>query len=279
VHASHFAYFMIFGLAIWMLRPEQFRRYAVAVALVLYVGELVYLIVPTVPPWMAAQRFGVLPPLEHIADHIYNAELPSLQKAFDINPIAAMPSLHAALPTLCLLFALSQFGWWALVVAIYTAVALFGIVYLGEHYVVDVLAGVALAAAAFAAVSVPLRVRSPWRRSLGWAHPVAVTALLILVAEGAAVLTSRLGEPFEVTAAFAERELDGPSSEAHLYLGRLALHRGDLEQAREQFSRAVDMSESDEQRRDAALLLARTSARGSKGAASPAHAGLNRAIQ
>jgi membrane-associated phospholipid phosphatase len=211
------------------------RRYALAVVLVLYVGELGYLLVPTVPPWMAAERFGVLPPLEHIAAHMYNAELPTLQKAFDINPIAAMPSLHAALPTLCLLVAISQFGWWALPMAVYTVLALFGILYLGEHYLVDALAGILLAAAAFAAAYVPWRAPVARPRWLAHARSAMVAVALIIVAEVAGALSFRLVRPFEVDDAFAARELNGRTPGAHLYLGRLALHEGDVGRARDEF--------------------------------------------
>ena len=85
--------------------------------------------------------FGVLPPLLHIASEIYNTNLPTLHEAFDVNPIAAMPSLHAALPTLCVLHAANLFGWLALVPAAYLLTVYVAIVYLGEHYFVDVVAG------------------------------------------------------------------------------------------------------------------------------------------
>lgn len=58
------------------------------------------------------------------------------------NPVAAMPSLHAAGAAVVLLFFWSSARWWAR--AVLTAYALsmaFVLVYSGEHYVVDVLAG------------------------------------------------------------------------------------------------------------------------------------------
>src|SRR5262249_42946459 len=127
IHGSHFAFFLIFGLAVWLLRPNGFARYALAVVLVLYVGLALYALVPTVPPWMAAERFGVLPPIDHIVNSMYNTNLFALQEAFDVNPVAAMPSLHAALPALCMLIAFYEFGWWGLPVAAYTGLALFGV--------------------------------------------------------------------------------------------------------------------------------------------------------
>src|SRR4030095_13566619 len=149
VHGSHFAFFLLIGFAVWMLRPAHFRRYTFAIVTLMYLGAVVYLLVPTVPPWMAADEFGALPPVAHISAHLYNINLPVLQEAFDINPVAAMPSLHAALPTLCVLIAAEVFGWRALPLVGYLVLVYVAIIYLGEHYLVDVLAGALLAAILF----------------------------------------------------------------------------------------------------------------------------------
>src|SRR4030095_5532595 len=132
-----------------MLRPAHFRRYTCATITLMYLGAVVYLLVPTVPPWMSADEFGALPPVAHISAHLYNINLPVLQEAFDINPVAAMPSLHAALPTLCVLIAAEVFGWRALPLVGYLVLVYVAIIYLGEHYLVDVLAGALLAAILF----------------------------------------------------------------------------------------------------------------------------------
>jgi len=62
------------------------------------------------------------------------------------NQVAAMPSLHMAFPVLSL-FALvgvwPRRGW---VFAVWCVAVFFSIVYLGEHYAVDALAGIVLAA-------------------------------------------------------------------------------------------------------------------------------------
>ena len=65
------------------------------------------------------------------------------------NDVAAFPSLHAAYPFLAFLFARRAFpraGWLMLA---YTACVWFAIVYLGEHWVVDIVGGVVYAFAAY----------------------------------------------------------------------------------------------------------------------------------
>jgi membrane-associated phospholipid phosphatase len=72
-----------------------------------------------------------------------------------------MPSLHAGISFLVALYAIQRLRsrWrWALVA--YPLTMSFALVYDGEHYVIDILAGVALALAVLAACSF-------WERSRG----------------------------------------------------------------------------------------------------------------
>jgi membrane-associated phospholipid phosphatase len=69
------------------------------------------------------------------------------------NPVAAMPSLHAGFTLLITLF-LWKFcrWWWRIPLAAYPVLMGFTLMYFGEHYFVDVLAGWAYATAAYVAV-------------------------------------------------------------------------------------------------------------------------------
>ena len=60
-------------------------------------------------------------------------------------PVAAVPSLHAAYALLTVLIALSWRRRVGLALLPYPILMWFSIVYLGDHYVVDILAGVAVA--------------------------------------------------------------------------------------------------------------------------------------
>jgi membrane-associated phospholipid phosphatase len=76
------------------------------------------------------------------------------------NPAAALPSLHAAYPWLVLLFAVRFFGKRGWLFLIYNAAVWFSIVYLAQHWVVDIFAGIAWATASF------LLVDAFWSRML-----------------------------------------------------------------------------------------------------------------
>jgi len=144
-HGSHFVAFLVVGLVIWLYKSQYFRFYKISFYLVIFLGLLGYLAVPTVPPWMAANIFGLLPRLFRFNAVIFNMVIPDITSGFDTNPIAAMPSLHAAFPILLGLIVWRMGRWKALPFYFYVLLMLFAIVYTGDHYMVDVIAGAILA--------------------------------------------------------------------------------------------------------------------------------------
>lgn len=147
-HGTHFLVFLLFGLAVWHYRRAEFWRYRAACLGVMYVGLLCYFLFPTAPPWLASEM-GMVPGVVPISHELYRQGIsPLIIAALDTNPVAAMPSLHTAFPAACTLLAWRLFGRWVgALFLLYTVVQAVGIVYLGEHYLADVLAGFILAGA------------------------------------------------------------------------------------------------------------------------------------
>lgn len=146
-HGTHFLVFLLFGLVVWHCRRPDFWRYRAACLGVMFVGIAAYFLVPTVPPWLASQQ-GALPPLAAIGRDLYATGIVPLViiQALDTNPVAAMPSLHMAFPVVCAALAWRLFGRIAgAAFALYAAIQAIGLIYLGEHYFVDVVAGVIVA--------------------------------------------------------------------------------------------------------------------------------------
>jgi membrane-associated phospholipid phosphatase len=129
-------------------RPELFERAAAQMAATFDTGVIVYWLVPTAPPWWAGQQ-GHLAPVRRIMVEAGSAFWGELwQRLYDSlgrNPFAAMPSLHFGTSVMAahLLGEVGRkeavFGW------TYAAGLGFALVYLGEHYVTDLIAGFALA--------------------------------------------------------------------------------------------------------------------------------------
>lgn len=148
LHASHFGLFLLFGLALWHLRRDHFGLFRRAFVLAMAVGLIGYAAIPTAPPWLAAQ-FDAVPPVPHVVERIYTSYVPELYGMFATNPVAAMPSLHAAFPAMCAAIGWRAFGkGMGIVLGLYAVLVMLALVYLGEHYAVDVVAGVAVAALA-----------------------------------------------------------------------------------------------------------------------------------
>ena len=117
-------------------------------------GAVFYWAVPTAPPWWAAQR-GELEDGEALAVRRMMIEYgrqfwgrwwPRLFKLLGGNPLAAMPSLHFATSAMAAIQLTEAgpvegaVGW------TYSLTLGFALVYLGEHYVTDLLAGAGLVA-------------------------------------------------------------------------------------------------------------------------------------
>jgi hypothetical protein len=262
IHGSHFVLFLFVGMATWTLRREEFWRFRRAIILLMILGISTYLAVPTVPPWMAA-KLHIIGPIRHITAEIYNSSVPSLQATLDVNPVAAMPSLHTAFPTLCSLIAVHHFGRRAVVLPLYTLLMLFAISYLGEHYVVDLFAGLLLAGFVYwvvyrsGAMKAPtLRLETPASTKRLDARNAIAAFLLIAASEGVGQLSLHMRYNLFVGPDFIQREMVGRSDLVHLALGRHALLRGDKETARRELVLAQDELRSPADKAKAAELLA-----------------------
>jgi membrane-associated phospholipid phosphatase len=263
IHASHFLVFFFFGLLVWLVRGLEFRRYALAFIVLMYSALVIYACVPTVPPWMAAERFYVIDAITQVPRAVYNLSVPSLAEAFDINPVAAMPSLHTAFPVLMALIALHHFAKRGLWMLMYAACAVFGVVYMGEHYVIDVIGGASLASIVYL-----LSYRATWvtrwlERSVesGLVPALCWGGLLLALAQGAGYLAVSWAGREVPTEAFIRRELDGKSPTANYYRGLNAYYAGDCQHALPLFLRASREMPNESKRARALQLRAECTAK------------------
>jgi len=145
----------IFGFVIWRESHKDYWKYIVALGVLTYSALLTFLAYPVAPPWLnpslAAQ--GITRILTDSVDK--SLGVPVYKTIYDFlgpNLYAAFPSLHSALPWLVFLFAFKIWKWRALPVLVLPVGTWFSAVYLGEHYVVDIFAGIAYATVAFVVV-------------------------------------------------------------------------------------------------------------------------------
>jgi hypothetical protein len=164
---THWLWFMVpHGTLVYiMLRHRsRFERSAVMTYAVFDFGAIVYWILPTAPPWYAASHGGrggdfngrllasssarggsrdiaVRRMMVEYGEFFWKDGWGPLYSVLGGNPLAAMPSLHFATSMMAAQLLeetgplAGALGWG------YTATLGFALVYLGEHYVVDLLAG------------------------------------------------------------------------------------------------------------------------------------------
>ena len=137
-HVFWFPLPLLMSLAITRKKPEvtgEFFLWIVTLSMLAVVGFLLF---PVVPPWMEGGSTRVL------VDRAFTD-----YTSVDNNPVAAFPSMHAAVPAFMGLLFWHRcredgrpLAWLCLG---YAGTVGFSVVYLGEHWVLDVLAGYALA--------------------------------------------------------------------------------------------------------------------------------------
>jgi membrane-associated phospholipid phosphatase len=160
VYFTHFFLPVAVAVLLWITTREQWVRYIRRFATVLFGGVLMFVLLPTVPPWMAASArhpYRILPALARTTGRGWN-EL-GLETVSSLlirgqqwaNPTAAFPSLHAAFALLVVVFFWPRLTrrWMRIAAGSFPALMAFSLVYFAEHYVVDILAGWALVAGSF----------------------------------------------------------------------------------------------------------------------------------
>jgi len=157
--ATHWVWFSVPHLAlvhILFRHPERFPRAAVLTYAVFDIGAVCYWVIPTAPPWYAAEqgRFGgaadareavvIRRMMVEWGEQFWREAWGPLYSVLGGNPFAAMPSLHFATSVMAATL-LAETGPVAGVLgSAYAAGIGFALVYLGEHYVADLLAGLGL---------------------------------------------------------------------------------------------------------------------------------------
>lgn len=153
-YLSYFFFTFLTPFWIWVQKRDMFKPFIYGFITILFLGAATYYLYPAMPPWLASQE-GYLPNVHRIlADFLlnYGWTQKKVSLTFNLigsNPVAAMPSLHSAMPFFTALF-LSFFYnkklWITLTIPLGIWIA---IVYFGEHYIIDVLAGMAYAMIGF----------------------------------------------------------------------------------------------------------------------------------
>lgn len=152
---AHWAWFFEPHLSLVYILARDERRFARAarqMGAAFDLGCSTYIALPTAPPWWAAANGytgddRVERRMLAVGEETFKGAWPKMYDTVDGNPWAAMPSLHFGASVLAAMLlsesnrAVGAAAW------TYAGVLGFALVYLGEHYVIDLVAGLGLVAA------------------------------------------------------------------------------------------------------------------------------------
>ena len=175
LYVAHFALPLVVAFVFWISERRLFYRYLMALMLMSFAAFLCYLLIPVAPPRFAG-AYGESLVVRDIArdtfEQLHFAPVTTwLYGSISGNPVAAMPSLHSAYPLLAFLFVRTRWPRASLILLAWSAAIWFSVVYLGHHYVIDVVAGMAFAVGAYWALQSPIlarlasRLAAPFGRS------------------------------------------------------------------------------------------------------------------
>jgi hypothetical protein len=160
VYGSHFVVTPLLLCVLWVRNRDLWGRYVRMVLALSAAGLVTYVLYPAAPPWFAA-RHHVIPRIHRLSGAGWDVlGLPRAGALLtdsqgQVNPVAAVPSLHTAFAVLtCLvLFPVARRVWQRVALVGYAVLMPLVLVWAGEHYVVDTLLGAGYAAVVVLLVS------------------------------------------------------------------------------------------------------------------------------
>lgn len=147
IYMTHFVVPIAIAMILWTRARPEWLRWMRRFGTLLAIGVVTYVIYPAAPPWYAS-REGEMGEIHRLSGRGWRAmgfDVVSnvLQRGQEIsNPFAAIPSLHAAFALLAVAFFLrGRRRWVQALMLLFPLSMAWTLVYAGEHYVIDILAG------------------------------------------------------------------------------------------------------------------------------------------
>jgi membrane-associated phospholipid phosphatase len=151
LYSLHFPLIVIASVFLWFGRRSLFNKYAISMVLTSYVALIIFAIMPTAPPWYQGVAANLVTASTSTSYASTGASLLAgyihLTTLIEADKFAAFPSLHAAYVVLFCYFMMryrNTLGWITIPL---TFGVLFSTLYLGQHYLIDLIAGASLALA------------------------------------------------------------------------------------------------------------------------------------
>jgi membrane-associated phospholipid phosphatase len=161
----------------WFKDKTIYRGYAYSLVVTSYLALLTFVLLPTAPPWLAGTAQNLLKTGVGMFPTAFQ-EVQAVLLSGESDIVAAFPSLHAAYATLFSIFMFKlgrKYGLASLPIA---GGVYFSIIYLGQHFLVDLLGGIA-----YAGISVYAVEKVMARRQRSRFQPSSVSSATVSASE------------------------------------------------------------------------------------------------
>jgi len=148
LYSLHFPLVIGSAVVFWYTDKKTYSKYVFALLLTSYLSLATFVLMPTAPPWYSGAALNVVGNASGPLSGFFNG-IAQISRAIESDKFAAFPSLHGAYAILfCYYMIRSRFS--LIFVALpLTAGILFSTLYLGQHYLIDLVGG-----GVYAAISV-----------------------------------------------------------------------------------------------------------------------------
>ncbi|MCE4601239.1 MAG: phosphatase PAP2 family protein [Desulfurococcales archaeon] len=156
IYSLHPLYLFILILYLLVFDLDNYIHALVTVGTASLIAVATYIVWPVAPPWIA------YPGITRIQNIVFRAL--GLEKSIDPNPYAAMPSMHVAYSFFFYYYIKKAFGnkhAKLLLIGYFMVIAVpFTVIYTGNHYLLDVIAGFIVALVSVKIGDIVLRIYS-----------------------------------------------------------------------------------------------------------------------
>ena len=143
LYSLHFPLVAILATLLWYMNKLHFRGYVYALLISSYFSLMVFLVMPTAPPWYVGVASDIIAKPSSASTNLvpFFSTIDGLTKSIESDKFAAFPSLHAAYALLFGYYATRLKPIYGLVAIPITVGILFSTLYLGQHYLIDLIGG------------------------------------------------------------------------------------------------------------------------------------------
>jgi membrane-associated phospholipid phosphatase len=145
MYSLHFPLVIAATLFFWYSSKRIYSRYVYSLLLTSYLSLITFVFMPTAPPWYSGVASNLIGTTSGPMSGFFNG-IAHLSSLIESDKFAAFPSLHGAYVLLFCYFMIRLKPKLALVAVPVTFGVLFSTVYLGQHYLIDLIGGAAYAA-------------------------------------------------------------------------------------------------------------------------------------